>query len=122
LTIFPRTGASLRAWHGNRKNTVKHLERNSSAQRFSPRNPGSEYSQANKERLARLIKEGRLHPSLRESVEKALKTKFEFPPDIIQSISKNRKAWANYRNFSPAYQRIRIAYIDGSRHRTDEFK
>jgi uncharacterized protein YdeI (YjbR/CyaY-like superfamily) len=102
--------------------TVKHLESNSSAQRFSPRNPGSEYSQSNKERLTRLLKEGRLYPSLRESVERALKTEFVFPPDIIQAVKENPKAWSNYRNFSPAYQRIRIAYIDGARNRPDEFK
>jgi uncharacterized protein YdeI (YjbR/CyaY-like superfamily) len=102
--------------------TVKHLDEHSSAQRFSPRNPNSGYSQSNKERLNRLYKEGRLHPSIRESVEKVLKTDFVFPPDILKAVKENKKAWEHYQNFSPAYQRIRIAYIDGARNRPGEFK
>jgi hypothetical protein len=45
-----------------------------------------------------------------------------FPPDIIKSIKENKKAWENYKNFSPAYRRIRIAYINDARKRPDEFK
>ena len=102
--------------------TIKSIDENSSAQRFSPRNPNSAYSQANKERLKWLAKEGRLHPSVQESVEKVLRTEFVFPPDILQSIKRNEKAWKNFQNFSPAYQRIRIAYIDSARNRPDEFQ
>jgi uncharacterized protein YdeI (YjbR/CyaY-like superfamily) len=102
--------------------TVKRHDEHSSAQRFSPRNSDSDYSQSNKERLNRLLKEGRIHPSIRESVEKALNSKFVFPSDILQAIEKNTKVRENYRNFSPAYRRIRIAYIDGARRRPEEFK
>jgi uncharacterized protein YdeI (YjbR/CyaY-like superfamily) len=102
--------------------TVKRNDDHSSAQRFSPRNPASEYSQANKERLRWLFKEGRLHPSMKESVEKVLRTEFVFPLDILKAIRENKKAWENYRTFSPAYRRIRIAYINGARNRPDEFK
>jgi uncharacterized protein YdeI (YjbR/CyaY-like superfamily) len=102
--------------------TVKHNDEHSSAQRFSPRNPTSEYSQANKERLKWLVMEGRLHPSMKESVKKVLRTEFVFPPDILKVIKENKKAWENYQNFSPAYRRIRTAYINGARHRPDEFK
>ncbi len=102
--------------------TVKRIDENSSVQRFSPRNPDSEYSQANKERLKWLLKKGRLHPSVKESVEKVLRTEFVFPPDILQVIKENKKAWGNYQNFSPAYRRIRVAYINAARNRPDEFK
>ena len=102
--------------------TVKRLDENSSVQRFSPRNPVSKYSQANIERLKRLNKEGRVHSSVRESVEKLLKKKFVFPPDITRAIKKNSKAWRNYQNFSPAYRRIRVAYIEGARNRPAEFE
>jgi uncharacterized protein YdeI (YjbR/CyaY-like superfamily) len=102
--------------------TVKRNNDNSSAQRFSPRNPASGYSQANKERLKWLAENGMLHPSIKKSVEDALKTEFVFPPDILEQIQRNKKAWENYQKFSPAYQRIRIAYIDSARKRPDEFK
>jgi len=101
---------------------VKRFGDDSSAQRFSPRKPNSEYSQSNKERLKKLLKEGRVHPSVLASVKKALKPDFVFPPDIIKSIKQNSKAWENYRNFSAAYRRIRIAYIEGARSRPEEFK
>lgn len=102
--------------------TVKRIDEYSSAQRFSPRRPGSDYSQPNKERLRKLTREDRLHPSLRESVEKVLSTDFVFPPDILQVIKENDKAWENYKDFSSAYQRIRIAYINSARNRPNEFK
>ncbi len=102
--------------------TVKRVDEHSSAQRFSPRNPGSDYSQSNKERLRWLLKEGRIHSSLKESIEKILEKQYVFPPDILKEIKKNKKAWENYLKFSPSYQRIRIAYIDGSRSRPEEFK
>lgn len=101
---------------------VKRNDEHSSAQRFSPRNPDSEYSQSNKERLMRLAKEGRLHTSIKESIEKVLRIEFVFPPDILKAIKSNQKAWENYQNFSPAYRRIRVAYINGARNRPEEFK
>lgn len=101
---------------------VKHLDEYSSAQRFSPRNPNSEYSQANKERLKWLMKEGKVHWSMQAAVQSALEKEFSFSVDILDAIKENRKAWENYKNFSPAYQRIRIAYIEGARNRPDEFK
>ncbi len=101
---------------------VKRYNEYSSAQRFSPRDTKSEYSQPNKERLKRLIEEGRIHPSLKKSIQKILEKEFVFPPDILEAIKENKKAWANYQNFSPSYQRIRVAYINGARNRPDEFK
>jgi len=101
--------------------TVKRLDEYSSAQRFSPRIPGSKYSQANRERLKLLVKEGRIHPSLKKSVA-VLKTEFVFPDDILQAIKGNKKAWQNYLKFSASYRRIRIAYIEGARNQPEEFK
>ena len=101
---------------------VKRVDEFSSAQRFSPRNPNSDYSQANKERLKWLIREDKLHSSVIDAVEKALSKEFVFPSDILEVIKGNEKAWRNYQNFSPAYQRIRIAYINSARNRPYEFK
>lgn len=91
--------------------TVKRYDEHSSAQRFSPRNHDSEYSQSNKERLKWLLNEGMIHPSKKKSVSRALLTEYVFPTDILNTIKGNNKAWVNYLNFSPSYQRIRIAFI-----------
>ena len=101
---------------------VKRIDENSTAQRFSPRNPSTKYSQSNKERLKKLLAENRIDPSVKTQVEKALAEEFVFNPDILETIKRTRKAWANYRNFSPAYQRIRVAYIEGARSRPEEFR
>ncbi|MFZ3099719.1 MAG: YdeI/OmpD-associated family protein [Minisyncoccales bacterium] len=102
--------------------TVKKLDEFSTAQRFTPRNPKSGYSQANIERLRRLVAEGRVIPAVRKEVAAVLAKKFVFPPDIMAKIKANKTAWENYRKFSPVYKRIRIGYIEGARFRPEEFK
>lgn len=102
--------------------TIKKYNAESSVQRFSPRNPKSGYSQPNIERLRWLMKEIKLHPSLKTTVEQALKEQFVFPPDILEATKKDPEVWKNYQRFSPAYQRIRIAYIEAARKRPEEFK
>ena len=102
--------------------TVRSIDEENTAQRFSPRNPQSNFSQANKERLNWLLKKNMLHPSMQDIAEKVLKEKFVFPPDIIEALKDDIVAWENYQNFSPSYKRIRIAYIDAARKRPEEFK
>lgn len=101
---------------------VKNVNEENSAQRFSPRNPKSSFSQSNKERLNWLLKKKMLHPSIQEHIKKILEEKFVFPPDIINAIKADKNAWKNYQEFSPAYKRIRIAYINSARKRPEEFK
>ena len=100
---------------------IKKLDNLRAAQRFSPRKPGSSYSQPNKERLRWLADEGLLHPSILESVEEALRDEFVFPEDILDAIRANERAWTHYQSFSAAYRRIRVAYIDAARARPEMF-
>jgi uncharacterized protein YdeI (YjbR/CyaY-like superfamily) len=102
--------------------TVKKIDENSSAQRFTPRNPKSGYSQANIERLRKIVAEERVIPSVLVAVAPILAKKFVFPPDIMAKIKANKTAWKNFKKFSPAYQRIRIGYVEGAHARTEEFK
>lgn len=102
--------------------TAKSLDEDSSAQRFSPRNPKSTYSQANKERMKWLLQKGMIHPSMQDTAKKILKEEFVFPPDIIETIKSDELVWENYSKFSDVYKRIRIAYIDAARKRPDEFE
>lgn len=101
---------------------VKTLDENHRAQRFSPRNPKSTFSQANKERLKWLLERNMIHPSLLNTIRETLQEKFMFPPDILAAIKNDREAWENYQNMAPSYKRIRIAYIDGARKRPAEFE
>lgn len=84
-------------------------------QRFSPRNSKSNYSQQNKERIKWLLEKKLLHPSQIQKAKEIVAEKFVFPKDIIDKIKKDKEAWKNYNNFSDAYKRIRIAYINHAR-------
>jgi len=102
--------------------TVRKLDEERFAQRFSPRKPKSGYSQANKERLERLVAEGRVMKDVLASLGDISAGQFEIPKDIIKAIKDNREAWKNFQNFSETYKRIRIAFIDGARNRPQEFQ
>ncbi len=101
---------------------LKKTENDSHVQRFTPRNPKSSYSQLNKERLKRLLKQKKVIASVRKTLGDLENEKFIFPKDILNEIKKNKEAWKNFQNFSEAYKRIRIGFIDGGRLRPDIFK
>ncbi len=92
------------------------------AQRFTPRRPGSPYSQANIERLRRLVPQGKVIPQVLAVVEPLIQQEFVFPADIEAALHANENAWANFRRYPEPYQRIRIAYVDGARNRPAEFE
>ena len=102
--------------------TVKSFDKESSIQRFTPRNSKSKFSQVNKERLRWLLKNKMLHASVEQTAKEVLKEKFVFPPDIIDRIRKDKEAWNNYQKFSQTYKRIRIAYIEDARELPGEFE
>ena len=101
---------------------IKKVDDDQIAQRFSPRNAKSEFSQANKERLIWLAGQKMLHPSIFDTVKHILNEEFIYPADILTEIKKDHIAWDNYKKFSDSYKRIRIAYIDTARKRPDEFR
>jgi uncharacterized protein YdeI (YjbR/CyaY-like superfamily) len=102
--------------------TVKSLDKNRFAQRFSPRNPKSEYSQTNKIRLIHLIKEKQVPKDVLKTLGNINFDKFKMPADILKAIKENRGAWKNFRTYSKTYKEIRIGFIEGARNRPKEFK
>jgi uncharacterized protein YdeI (YjbR/CyaY-like superfamily) len=101
--------------------TGKKMDKDRFAQRFSPRRPGSGYSQTNKERLARLIAAGKVAKDILAGLGDIDPEKYVFPADIMRALRTNRRALANFKKFSAPYRRIRIAYIDHARRQTAEF-
>lgn len=101
---------------------VKKLDEDHTAQRFSPRKPGAKYSQANIERLRDLVAKKKVIKEVAETLGEVLNQEFVIPPDILKAIQANQEAWKNFQEFSEPYKRIRIAYIDGARHRQEEFR
>lgn len=103
--------------------TVRRIDADRYAQRFSVRKPKSTYSQANKERLRELVKQGKVVNEVIAALGDLLEEEpFEIPPDIQKAIQANDTAWKNFQGFTPGYIRIRIAFIDGARNRPEEFE
>jgi len=102
--------------------TVRTIDEERFAQRFSPRRPESQYSPANQERLRSLLKKKQVIKEVRETLGDLGNEKLTVPKDILEEIKANKEAWKHFQKFSDAYKRIRIGFIDGARKRPAEFK
>jgi uncharacterized protein YdeI (YjbR/CyaY-like superfamily) len=102
--------------------TVRTIDSERFAQRFSPRKPNSKYSPANKERLKFLLKRQKVIKEVRDALGDLSEEKFVIPKDILAEIKSNKQAWKHFQKFSAAYKRIRIGFIEGARKRPAEFK
>jgi len=102
---------------------IKKVDAERFAQRFSPRNPKSPYSQANTERLQSLIAKGKVAKDVLATLGNLTKEEeFVVPPDILKAIKADKDAWRNFQKLSPRYIRIRVGFIDRSRNRPDFFR
>lgn len=103
--------------------TVRSIDQDRFAQRFSPRKPRSRYSQANKERLRFLATQGSLMPEVLTSVKEIIAEGAEFrvPADILAALKASPHAEKHFQAFSPAYVRIRVSFIEAARKRPQEF-
>jgi len=107
--------------------TVKRIDEKRYAQRFTPRNPRSNLSQMNKERVRRLIKKKLMTPFGLKAIKKSFNEsdrieKYIISPDILKALKRDQKTWANFSNFPESYKRIRISWIEGARSRPETFK
>jgi uncharacterized protein YdeI (YjbR/CyaY-like superfamily) len=106
--------------------TVKNIDDERFAQRFSPRHKNRPLSQANKERIDKLIKQKKMTPAGLAAVagvyrpDNTADEDFVIPPDILAALKANKQAWDNFQKFPETYKRIRIAYIDSRRRHSRE--
>lgn len=102
--------------------TVKKVDHESRAQRFTPRNPKSGWSELNKERARRMIRDKKMTKAGLAVLCDLSSDTFKIPADILRVLKKDKLVWNNFRKFPESYQRIRIGFIDGSRNRKEFFK
>ena len=102
--------------------TLKSIDENYFAQRFSPRRSAkSQLSETNKERVRRMIRAGLMTPAGMEKIRDRMSERFVIPPDIVQALKRDPKVWKNFQRFPKWYQRVRIGWLDMSRGRQDIF-
>jgi uncharacterized protein YdeI (YjbR/CyaY-like superfamily) len=90
------------------------------AQRFTPRQKRSNWTELNKERVRRLIKLG-LMTDAGLAVVPDLDSVFVVPEDIIAVLQAESDAWKNFSAFPDLYVRVRIGYIEEVRKNPAEF-
>jgi uncharacterized protein YdeI (YjbR/CyaY-like superfamily) len=101
--------------------TVKKVDAESRAQRYTPRRPGSPISPMNRERVLRLIEAGKMTRAGLDAIGD-LDTQFVLPDDIEAALRADAETWRNYQAFPEAYRRIRVGFVDGARSRPEMFQ
>lgn len=103
--------------------TVKKLDEEKYAQKFTPRSVKSNWSQLNIQRAKRMIEIGRMTKaglvrcqdaiknSREELRDKPPKKRLTIPPYLKEALSANKKVWQNFCNLAPSYQRLYIRWI-----------
>jgi len=113
--------------------TVKRIDDEKYAQKFTPRNEKSNWSELNKKRARKMMKAGRMTQAGlakfkqvkkqkdKEAKDKPPRKRLVIPPDLKKALSANKKALENFKNFAPSYRRLYIAWIaDAKRKETRE--
>jgi len=95
---------------------IKKIDDDKYMQRFTPRKHKSLWSEINIKRAKKMIELGYMTECGLKALEEGTKTKeripssknFSVPPYLKTALSKNKKAWNNFQNFSPSAQ---LAYV-----------
>ena len=102
--------------------SVKHKRDEESAyQFFAQRKPKSMWSELNRTRVDKLIKEKKMRPAGQAMIDLAIRTgtwealvpidKMEIPEDLQKMFTKNKTAYKNFQKFSPSSRKIILFWI-----------
>jgi uncharacterized protein YdeI (YjbR/CyaY-like superfamily) len=111
---------------------LKPIDEKKYAQRFSPRKPKAQWSAMNIERLRRLLRQKKVAKAGLAAATDVLGTmrkqrnnkdsRVVIPPDIQKALQNDPTTWKNFSRFPASYKRIRVGWIDASRHRPEVFQ
>ena len=102
--------------------TVKKIDADRFAQRFTPRQPGSKTSEMNKARARRLVRIRRMTPAGLAAIGTLKVTRLVIPAEIKAALERDPAAWKHFRRFPAPYRRMRVAFVEGARRRPAEFQ
>lgn len=99
---------------------VRSIDSDRYMQRFSPRKPGSRWSELNIARARKMIDAGLMTGRGRTVFDEAMRenrivpsrTSFSIPPELSAALAANETAAENFRNLSRSHQLMFAAYID----------
>ncbi|MBA7710351.1 hypothetical protein ES703_119293 [subsurface metagenome] len=101
--------------------TVKRLDNEKYAQKYTPRQAKSIWSRLNIERAKKMISQGKMTKTglalfkeagkKKGSKAKVIKKNYAVPADLKRALTRNKKALENFNNFAPSYKRICVFWI-----------
>ncbi len=102
--------------------TLRRIDKEKHVIRFSPRRKRSVWSEINRRRVEKLMREGKMAAAGLAKVEEAKKSgkwftaytskgKPTIPSDLREALMRDKKAWQNFNNFAPSYQNIYIHWV-----------
>ena len=105
---------------------MKRLDEEKYALRFSPRKKGSVWSELNKRRVAKLIKQGRMTTAGLAKVKEARangqwraaklrEDSTNIPADLRQALKANLQAWRNFDRLTPSHKRQYIYWTTSAK-------
>lgn len=105
---------------------MKKLDDISFIQRYTPRRPGSGWSQINKDHCLRLIRQGQMTKAGMRKIDEAkrnglwtkaysAKRGMRLPPDLRKALMKDARAWRNFQAFANCYKTIYIGWVKGAK-------
>ena len=107
--------------------TVKKIDDEKFAQKFTPRKGNSRWSETNKKRAKRMIKEGKMTEAGLQKIAEAKKSgewfktarvrrmKLAFPPDLHIQLTANKKALDNFNRLADGYKRLFVAWVTNAK-------
>jgi uncharacterized protein YdeI (YjbR/CyaY-like superfamily) len=93
---------------------------------FTPRRPGSRWSNLNMNRAQKLINEGRMRPAglvaYKETIKKPeliydikSETRLPVPDDLIEALKNNIAAYNNFINFPPSSRKLYVLWLTSAK-------
>jgi len=118
----PTTTPSKRPWLRVDRQQPEGIDDEQFAQRFTPRRRVGGLSEMNKQRVRRLVAEGRMTPAGMAVIGDALDLEpFVLSPDVERALHGDPETWRNFDAFPESYRRLRIAFVESARRRPAEF-
>jgi uncharacterized protein YdeI (YjbR/CyaY-like superfamily) len=102
---------------------IKRIDDEKYVQRFTPRKGNSQWSDLNRERVRKLIKEGRMTRAGSAKINEGVLTKnapslkrernkeLALPAYFKEALMRNGKAWENFKILAPSYRRNFIGWV-----------
>jgi uncharacterized protein YdeI (YjbR/CyaY-like superfamily) len=100
---------------------VKRIDDDTFAQKFTPRRDCAKWSALNKQRVRKMIREGRMTETGLAKIDLAIldeklqkpkrKADLVMPPFVQQAFQASPKAWEYFEKLAPSYRRLYIGWI-----------